>query len=346
MGSCAGIVSPLRVFVLALCLAAAATPAAAQGDIAVAKDTIRLTVNLRSCYMGDEGCGGSDRVLYPEISCHLNGALPSGSQPWVEFRAAGKPPLRMDCSLKEVWGRENRWEVAGGGSRSSTTGFVYSGKVPSGTIEFTLGIRNELAETNTTVYEGKARYETWHRNPADDSTAEVFVNDDWRLPIGYLYMADRGLHVVTWYRGRPGGVKTYLFHNGTEVANNEGCGIGGEKDFDPEMKMWWEVDCELTGVYGNPEAAASGYEPNFDLSANPGEYEIKCLAGGKLARVVKFTVAPDGSFDNGLAAANGLGSDRVIVPVEIRWDNPAWDTTAWKTGAFYGHPLQGFMGPE
>ena len=141
-------------------------------------------------------------------------------------------------------------------------------------------------------------------------------------------------------------MKTYLFYNGQPVAQNEGCGIGDERDFDPEMRMWWEVDCELTGVYGDAESAAAGYEPNYDLSKNPGEYEIKALAAGKLARVVKFTVNADGSFDNGIAAANNLGTDRVIVPVEIRMDNPAWDKTAWKTGAYYGHPLQGFAGPE
>ena len=30
----------------------------------------------------------------------------------------------------------------------------------------------------------------------------------------------------------------------------------------------------------------------------------------------------------------------------IRMDVPVWNRTAWKTGAFYGHPLTGFVGPE
>jgi len=335
-----------RLSIPVLLLAAMALPVLAADDITVAKDTIRIKLTARSCFSGDAGCKGSDMVVYPELSCQLNGALPSGTQPWVEFRAAGKPPLREDASLDDVWGQENRWEILGGSSAASRHGFVYPGKIPVGTIEFSIGLRNELTETSSVLYEGKFQYDKMLVNPSDESTADVLVIDDWRLPIGYLYMSDRGLHVVTWYRGRPGGVKTYLFYNGKEVAQNEGCGVGDVSEFDPNMRSYWDVDCELTGVYGNTEAAESGYEPNYDLSKNPGDYEIKCLAGGKLARVIKFTVKPDGSFDNGIATANKLGTDRVIVPVEVRLDVPAWNKTAWKTDAFYGHPLTGFTGPE
>lgn len=341
-----GMARALRASLLTLLFVSMGTPAKGADEITIAKDTIRLQVKQRSCFMGDDGCKGSDLVLYPEVSCEWNGVLPSGSQPWVEFRLAGKPAVRMDCAVDRVYGHENRWKVSGGGDRSSKSGFVFPGKIPTGTVDFSLGLKNELTETNTVVYQGTFQFDKSLRNPKDESTAEVFVDDDWRLPIGYLYMSDRGLHVVTCYRGRPGGVKTYLFRNGTEVAQNEGCGIGDVSDFDPTMKVWWEVDCELIGVYGTSDAAESGYDPKFDLSKNPGDYEIKCLAGGKLARVIKFTVKPGGSFDNGIAKANTLGSDRVIVPVEVRLDVPVWNKTAWKTGAFYGHPLTGFSLPE
>jgi hypothetical protein len=78
------------------------------------------------------------------------------------------------------------------------------------------------------------------------------------------------------------------------------------------------------------------------LSKNPGEYEIKVLSAGHLARSVKFTVAADGSFDNGIASANKLDSERIIVPVQVIGNQGPWDKTAWKTGAFYGNPLTGF----
>lgn len=63
----------------------------------------------------------------------------------------------------------------------------------------------------------------------------------------------------------------------------------------------------------------------------------------QLARSIKFTVAPDGKFDNGIATANKLGSDRVIVLVQIIGDQDGqWNRAAWKTEAFYGNPLTGF----
>ena len=72
------------------------------------------------------------------------------------------------------------------------------------------------------------------------------------------------------------------------------------------------------------------------------DYEFKLLWKNHLARSIKFTVGADGKFDNGIATANKLGSDRVIVPVQIIGDQDgACDKTAWKTEAFYGNPLTG-----
>ena len=79
------------------------------------------------------------------------------------------------------------------------------------------------------------------------------------------------------------------------------------------------------------------------LSTNPGEYEFKVLWNNHLARSIKFTVAADGKFENGIATNNKLGSNRVIVPVQIIGDQDGqWNRAAWKTDAFYGNPLTGF----
>ncbi len=63
----------------------------------------------------------------------------------------------------------------------------------------------------------------------------------------------------------------------------------------------------------------------------------------KAKRSIKFTVTPDGRFENGIAPNNKLGSDRVIVPVQIIGDQDGqWDRAAWKSDAFYGSLLTGF----
>ena len=103
---------------------------------------------------------------------------------------------------------------------------------------------------------------------------------------------------------------------------------------------WQGLQCDfpvLTVKYDSPA-------DKHVLSENPGEYEIKLLADGHLARLLKFTVAADGTIvDNGIASAIKLGSARIIVPVQVlgTQDGP-WDKTAWKTGAYYGNPMTGF----
>ena len=82
------------------------------------------------------------------------------------------------------------------------------------------------------------------------------------------------------------------------------------------------------------------------MSKNPGEYEVKVLIAHKLARSIKFTVNSDGSFDNGIATTNKLGTKRAIVPVQVIGNQSQWDQQAWKTGAFYGNLLTGFTAPS
>ena len=70
---------------------------------------------------------------------------------------------------------------------------------------------------------------------------------------------------------------------------------------------------------------------------------MKVLWNNRLARSIKFTAGADGKLDDHITAANKLGSNRVIVPVQIIGDQDGpWDRAAWKNDAFYGNPLIGF----
>ncbi len=104
---------------------------------------------------------------------------------------------------------------------------------------------------------------------------------------------------------------------------------------------------------GVREALRSDKEPefanrnDFPLYKNPGEYEIKILQNGKLARTAKFTVGPNGQLvDTGIGPQNNLGTGRIVVPVQIIGDQDGkWDRNAYKTDAFFGNPLAGFIAP-
>jgi hypothetical protein len=85
----------------------------------------------------------------------------------------------------------------------------------------------------------------------------------------------------------------------------------------------------------------------FFMSQKAGEYEVKVLRDGELARSAKFSVGPDGRLvDNGITQKNSLGGLAMILPVKvIGTGDGQWDANAWKTDAFYGNPLSGFLAP-
>ena len=111
----------------------------------------------------------------------------------------------------------------------------------------------------------------------------------------------------------------------------------------PQKAKWARVECDFPNIKGANTSDDPVTKDIYTLAANPGEYEFKLLWNNKLARSMKFTVQPNGKFDNGIASSNQLGSDRVIVPVVIIGDQDGmWNKTAWQTDAFYGNPLKGF----
>lgn len=334
----------LLLLLAALILLAVGQPARAQNELAVAKDTLKVEARVLSCSALDNTCVANDYYFRPNVTFQVIGVPPSGSQFWVEFVATGKKPLKYDCEMSDVWGNENRkklfCEYRTGNNPQE--GIFYKGNVPAMTVAFTLGLRNELMETNTTLYTGKFKLGIEKPDPTYPGSWSYYVDEDWRLPIGYLYFdGDRGLHIVTWFHGSPGGIRAFLFYNGKEIAKNEGCGVGDESDFAPNNYQWWEINCEIVGVYWNSEG---NYDPHFVVAQNAGEYEIKMLVGGKLGRTVKFTVA-DGAIDNSLAETNKVGTDRILLPVRIIGDQGPWNKLAWKTEAYYGNPLTGFAPP-
>lgn len=85
----------------------------------------------------------------------------------------------------------------------------------------------------------------------------------------------------------------------------------------------------------------------FFLNQNPGEYEVKVLRDGELARSAKFVIGPDGKLvDNGISQKNTLGGYSMILPVKVIGSADGLTSpTSWKTDAFYGNPLLDFVAP-
>ncbi len=341
---------PLLFLAVAFLLAVTGLPARGQDEPTIAKDSILVTVKVRECYAMEKGCVGKEKLWFPYIEFHVNGPIASGSQISVEFAPPGVPPLKFDCPTMET--EKGSWrevECGGGGGVDTARSAVhYKGPVYTGLVPFTIRMRNELLEANATLFAGKMKTGSYKSNP-NATELDYYVDEDWRIPIGYLFFDNNtpsSFHAVLWFRGNPGGVEAHLFYQGKEVGKSQGS-AGDNSSWNPARFEWHGLDCRFEYVLAeDPSSVWLNPPPFFLPKKNPGEYEIKVLAGGHLARSVKFTVAADGAFDNGIAAANKLGSNRVIVPVRIIGDQGPWNKLAWKTEAYYGNPLTGFTPPQ
>jgi hypothetical protein len=277
--------------------------------------------------------------------------------------------VKYDCETS-VTPKNRWWNVECGGrdvgeEKSST--YI-------GPVTFTIKMRNELHGTDVTLFTGKTKVTKARSNehgPKAVNKWVYFVDHDWTLPIGYVFLEGQSagwdfpeVRFAFWIRGPLNDpIQPHLFFEGKEVGRqflDDGTEVGrpsctSEEEVRPthyveeslpQKAIWTRVGCTYYNVRGwdRRENKSSGaFKPPHVLSENPGNYELKTLWKGKLARSIKFTVGPDGKFDNGIATENKLGSDRVIAPVTILGDQDgAWDKLAWKAGAFYGNPLTNF----
>jgi hypothetical protein len=337
--------------------------AAADGPAAgptVAKDSVRVQATQIDG-VWKAGKRGSGSSWLPRIEFRLNGPLPSGSAVSVEFTLPGnKPWVKYACpdAVSQVKA-SSWWKMACGALLSDRSAAVKESQASTATgqIGFSIRVANALAGTKAVLFSGKARVDALATRPRSGTPNDYFVDDDWRLPIGYVGF-ERGaskhgagqtvkendsdtLLSATEFRGRVGDVKAHLFYQGKELAQ-DWCVKGESSERNPTLHVWLEVECNFRGVYRDEPPPGQGEDPRHALTKNPGDYEIRILDADHLVRSVRFTIAPDGTFASRVAAANKLGSNRVVVPVEVIGDQGPWDTAAWKTGAFYGNPLKGF----
>lgn len=200
-----------------------------------------------------------------------------------------------------------------------------------------------------------------------------YVDQDWTLPIGYIFYTPNEVYgwqypafnVAFWVRGEAVLFDPHLFYQGHEIGRvfSDGIQVGRAScgsvvdigtthfvnDAMPQKAKWSLVECSFPMIkqWDKTEGGQPNSNEMFMMASNPGEYEFKLLWNNKLARTITFTVGPEGNLENGIAPANKLGNDRVIVPVTIIGDQDGpWDRTAWKAEAFYGNPLTGFTASQ
>jgi hypothetical protein len=355
----------------ALLLTTGTTAALVADEATIDKSSVVVTTQRHTVYFGN-GKGAGDFTTWswtPRIEFRVNGPIASGSQLQVEYTLPGnKSWLKFDCKTGEA--------RAGGWWQLGTPGCGANlpdeqGSLATGQVDFKILLKNELQGTNTTLFTGKLNVKKFHvgnDQPQFKNNFDYYVDLDWNLPIGYVYhpeprhTASGGtdfvnwapLDVSMWFRGevQEGEVNAYLFYNGKAISSTDTTAQGsvGREElastFDESIYKWSRMKFRFFNALVFNKTPAQN--PNaFRLDKNPGEYEVKVLRHGHLARDAKFTVGADGKIvDNGVGRNNNLGSSRMVLPVQILGNEDGqWDKTAWKTGAFYGNPLTGFNAP-
>lgn len=298
----------------------------------------------------------------PELSFTVVGPISTGSAFVIDFtNEAGAPWYSVECETPASDG--SRWQRIG--TPTITTHIDKRTTLATGVFGFTIRLRNELSGANEKVLSGKYKVTKFHIGnnlPAFKNQFEYVVDQDWNLPIGYLYFNTPSdpnmppLVVSMWFRGELDNTKlaAYIFFNGKQIGSTKE--QTGSADYDSaifanshEGTRWerWKFSWGHVRGWNTDTSSANNTSQLFFLAANPGEYEVKVLRDGDLARSAKFTVGTDGRLvDNDITQKNNIGGLAMVLPVKILGAGDGqWDANAWKTDAFYGNPLVGFSAP-
>ncbi|HEX7530382.1 MAG TPA: hypothetical protein VF333_04505 [Pyrinomonadaceae bacterium] len=298
----------------------------------------------------------------PEMSFVVVGPINTGSAFVVDFtNETGTPWYTVECETPAI--DATRWQKIV--TPAIVTHIDKRTTLATGTFGFTIRLKNELSSTNQTVFSGKfkvAKFHIGNDQPAFKNQFEYYVDQDWNLPIGYLYFntpADPNmppLKIAMWFRGELDNTKlaAYLFYNGKQIGSTKDQGgaaydaavFANAHEGNTRWERWTFSWGSVRG-WNTDTSSANNASDIFFMNQKPGEYEVKVLRDGDLARSAKFTVGPDGRLvDNGITQKNTLGGLTMILPVKvIGAADGQWDPNAWKTGAFYGNPLTGFVAP-
>lgn len=332
------------------------------GAASAAETTIdKTTIVIRTSTTYDFNRSTEQRGWLPYVDFRVNGPIASGSQISVEMtKPDGKPWIEFDCDTEAI--KDGAvLKIDGCGNRLPNEKFTGA----LGVHGLKINLKNELKGVNQNLFSGKFKVGKVFNgaNPKDKDNYVWYVDYDWSLPIAEVYAEDKVLQygsmvenqlqplVATfWFRGNPP-TTAYLFHNGEQLASTETSTEGTLSTeqsisvFDTNPYGWTKKKYTFTRMLvknlENPDN-----HPNFyRMDKNPGEYEVKVLIKGKLARAVKFTVSSDGRIvDTGISRQNALGTKRITLYANVTGDDDGktLDLTGYKTTAFFDSPLKGF----
>lgn len=300
----------------------------------------------------------------PKLSFKVNGPIAAGTSFIVNYAlASGKPWVTLNLTSEEqcatCWYQYKDIGVGSGLDIPDEKATAETGK-----FGLKISVSNELEGTKGVLYDGSFVVKKFK---ASNGEVNHYVDQDWRLPIGYIWgdwyeqnygawteNKAPGLYAAFWFRGQDVETQAFVYYQGKKIASaspgGKGCVTTSVSTWVTSENNWYCYSYSFTeGTWVKwwlmPEVAQN-FEGAHVLYSNPGEYEIKVLRGGKLSRVAKFTIGSDGKFSDNGFAMQIAHFDQWIIPAQVAGDGDGkWDSELYKTGAFYGNPLTGFTVP-
>jgi hypothetical protein len=132
----------------------------------IAKDSIQVTAYTFNVYHKSADTWS----WVPLMSYRVNGPIPSGSQLYAEFAVPGAGPVKFDCRTEETQ-KGRSWKTeCGGHDIPEDKGSLYTG-----TVDFAIKMRNELAGGDAALFTGHIKVAKVHSNEYGPKVVNHFV---------------------------------------------------------------------------------------------------------------------------------------------------------------------------
>jgi len=350
----------------------------AQGQ-SINKPSVQFFLQVHKGYKGDPETWS----WTPTINFRTNGPFSPGASLSVEYSLPGKT-WKLDCVPNEA-GPSSAWIGVDqcGLNLPDAEAVTYTGPVDF-KINMKNELEGKNATLMSGKFKVEKFHEGVVNLPKFANNFVYYVNYDWTLPIAYIFdewvynweyrkpisntsglpnLNDSRLRAAFWFKGGTAGsgvpdvvsakYEAYLYYNGQIVADAVGEMSGCEMLNRPESNQdspyaycLRRFSFQKAMLWDKGQVCAPNCD-YFPMWKNSGDYEIKVLRNGKLARDAKFSFGSDYKIvDTGIGKQNNMGTLRIVVPAQIIGDTDGqWDRSAYKSDAFFGNPLNGVVWP-
>ena len=253
----------------------------------IIKNTLRVLPNQ----------GSYSKNWSPRFAFQLTGPIPSGSVIIGEFYKPNETTkwIEITTNVNEI--NENEIIEVKANIHQEEKNIEQEGK-----FKFVIRLVSELEGVDQKLAEGIM--EVVKKDNGSQPTYEPKL--DWLTGLGKItldvigdegaprLLASLNLHETEYHQ-----VEAYLFYKGKKIKSSENREDGVDVSSDsnvPYSNSYTDIIIEFASVLGYTNYTYDRTDI-FDLSANPGEYEIKLAKEKKLAGSIKFTVNNEGHIE-------------------------------------------------